>query len=86
MFILETTNQPILTTFLQDLQNQLKKLSGEIGDREGALGQHYQALLDETTRKLQVHEVSIQRLTSTLADKEQQLQVTKPLTKLEPLV
>jgi phage host-nuclease inhibitor protein Gam len=86
MFILETTNQPILTTFLQDLQNQLKKLSGEIGDREGALEQHYQALLDETTRKLQVHEVSIQRLTSTLADKEQQLQVTKPLTKLEPLV
>uniref|UniRef100_A0A8C5D3B0 CDK5 regulatory subunit associated protein 2 n=1 Tax=Gadus morhua TaxID=8049 RepID=A0A8C5D3B0_GADMO len=59
---------------VRQIQKQLKKLSGEIGDREGALEQHYQALLDETTRKLQVHEVSIQRLTSTLADKEQQLQ------------
>ncbi|XP_070845924.1 CDK5 regulatory subunit-associated protein 2 isoform X3 [Chaetodon trifascialis] len=57
-----------------DLTNQLKKLSGEIGDREAALEQQYQELLDQTKRKLQAHEVTIQRLTSTLADKEQQLQ------------
>lgn len=62
---------------LQDLNNQLKKLSGEIGEKESALEQHYQELLDQTTRKLQSHESTIQRLTSTLADKEQQLQVTQ---------
>lgn len=61
----------------QDLNNQLKKLSGEIGDRESALEQQYQELLDQTKRKVQAHEVTIQRLTSTLADKEQQLQVTQ---------
>ncbi|XP_035464454.2 CDK5 regulatory subunit-associated protein 2 isoform X2 [Scophthalmus maximus] len=59
---------------LNDLNNQLKKLSGEIGEREIALEQQYQELLDQTNRKLQTHEVTIQRLTSTLADKEQQLQ------------
>ncbi|XP_023258444.1 CDK5 regulatory subunit-associated protein 2-like isoform X4 [Seriola lalandi dorsalis] len=59
---------------LNDLNNQLKKLSGEIGERESALEQQYQELLDQTKRKLQAHEVTIQRLTSTLADKEQQLQ------------
>ncbi|XP_049459390.1 CDK5 regulatory subunit-associated protein 2 isoform X2 [Epinephelus fuscoguttatus] len=59
---------------LNDLNNQLKKLSGEIGDRESALEQQYQELLDQTKRKVQAHEVTIQRLTSTLADKEQQLQ------------
>lgn len=52
-------------------------MSDEIGDRESALQQQYQELLDQTKRKLQSHEVTIQRLTSTLADKEQQLQVTK---------
>ncbi|KAF7656265.1 hypothetical protein LDENG_00044490, partial [Lucifuga dentata] len=59
---------------LNDLHNQLKKLGGEIGDRESALEQQYQELLDQTKRKLQVHEVTIQRLTASLADKEQQLQ------------
>ncbi|XP_029300550.1 LOW QUALITY PROTEIN: CDK5 regulatory subunit-associated protein 2 [Cottoperca gobio] len=59
---------------LNDLNNQLKKLSGEIGDRESALQQQYQELLDQTKRKVQAHEVTIQRLTSTLSDKEQQLQ------------
>ncbi|XP_071322292.1 CDK5 regulatory subunit-associated protein 2 isoform X2 [Trachinotus anak] len=59
---------------LNDLNNQLKKLGGEIGERESALEQQYQELLDQTKRKLQAHEVTIQRLTSTLADKEQQLQ------------
>ncbi|KAG7241199.1 hypothetical protein INR49_025942 [Caranx melampygus] len=59
---------------LNDLNNQLKKLSGEIGERENALEQQYQEMLDQTKRKLQAHEVTIQRLTSTLADKEQQLQ------------
>lgn len=50
-------------------------MSDEIKDRESALEQQYHELLDETKRKLQTHEVTIQRLTSTLADKEQQLQV-----------
>ncbi|TMS07985.1 Myomegalin [Larimichthys crocea] len=59
---------------LNDLNNQLKKLSGEIRDRESTLEQQYQELLDQNKRKLQAHEVTIQRLTSTLADKEQQLQ------------
>ncbi|XP_063746348.1 CDK5 regulatory subunit-associated protein 2 isoform X3 [Eleginops maclovinus] len=59
---------------LNDLNNQLKKLSGEIGDRESALEQQYQELLDQTKRKVHSHEVTIQRLTSSLADKEQQLQ------------
>ena len=62
---------------LQDLNNQLKKLSGEIGEKESALEQQYQELLDQTKRKVLAHEVTIQRLTSTLADKEQQLQVTQ---------
>lgn len=60
---------------LQDLTNQLKKVSDEIADRESALQQQYQETLDHTKRKLQAHEVTIQRLTSTLSDKEQQLQV-----------
>uniref|UniRef100_A0A3Q3NA25 CDK5 regulatory subunit associated protein 2 n=1 Tax=Labrus bergylta TaxID=56723 RepID=A0A3Q3NA25_9LABR len=59
---------------LNDLNNHLKKLSGEIGVRESALEQQYEELLDQTKRKLQSHECTIQRLTSTLADKEQQLQ------------
>ncbi|XP_078812333.1 CDK5 regulatory subunit-associated protein 2 isoform X3 [Oryzias latipes] len=59
---------------LNDLNNQLKKLNGEMGERESALEQQYQDLLDQTKRKLQAHEVTIQRLTSSLADKEQQLQ------------
>lgn len=50
-------------------------MSDEIKDRESALEQQYHELLDETKRKLQAHEVTIQRLTSTLSDKEQQLQV-----------
>ncbi|XP_047425112.1 CDK5 regulatory subunit-associated protein 2 isoform X3 [Mugil cephalus] len=59
---------------LNDLKNQLKKLSDETGEREGALKQEYQELLDQTKRKLQTSEATIQRLTCTLADKEQQLQ------------
>ncbi|XP_057675056.1 CDK5 regulatory subunit-associated protein 2 isoform X2 [Corythoichthys intestinalis] len=58
---------------LNDLNNQLKKLSGEIAERESSLEQQYQDLLDQTQRKVLAHEVTIQRLTSTLADKEQQL-------------
>ncbi|XP_061703679.1 CDK5 regulatory subunit-associated protein 2 isoform X1 [Syngnathoides biaculeatus] len=58
---------------LNDLNNQLKKLSSEIGERESSLEEHYQELLHQTQRKVQAHEVTIQRLTSTLADKEQQL-------------
>ena len=65
----------IINLPLQDLNNQLKKLSGEIGERESALEQQYEELLDQTNRRVQAHEVTIQRLTSTLADKEQQLQV-----------
>lgn len=48
-----------------------------MGERESALEQQYQDALDQTKRKLQAHEVTIQRLTSSLADKEQQLQVTE---------
>lgn len=50
-------------------------MTDEIKDRESALEQQYHEMLDETKRKLQAHEVTIQRLTSTLADKDQQLQV-----------
>ncbi|KAM8871347.1 CDK5 regulatory subunit-associated protein 2 [Synchiropus picturatus] len=59
---------------VNDLNNQLKKLSSEIGERESSLEFHYQELLDQTKRKVQAHEVTIQRLTATLAEKEQQLQ------------
>ncbi|KAG7268206.1 hypothetical protein CRUP_022895, partial [Coryphaenoides rupestris] len=59
---------------LNDLQNQLKKLSGEIRDREAALEQQYQSVLDQTNRRLQAHEVTIQRLTASVVDKEQRLQ------------
>ncbi|KAK2819336.1 hypothetical protein Q5P01_024897 [Channa striata] len=59
---------------LNDLNNQVKKLSGEIGEKESALELQYQELLDQTKRKLQAHEVTIQRLTLNLADKDQQLQ------------
>ncbi|XP_061764180.1 CDK5 regulatory subunit-associated protein 2 isoform X2 [Nerophis ophidion] len=59
---------------LNDLNNQLKKLSSEIGERESSLEHQYQEVLDQTKRKLQAHEVTIQRLTSSLADKEKQLQ------------
>lgn len=67
----------------KDLKNQLKKMNDEIKERESALEHQYQELLDQTKRKLQAHEVTIQRLTSTLADKEQQLQV-KPQNALFP--
>lgn len=50
-------------------------MTDEIKDRESALEQQYHELLDESKRKLQAQEVTIQRLTSTLADKDQQLQV-----------
>ncbi|XP_019738154.1 CDK5 regulatory subunit-associated protein 2 isoform X3 [Hippocampus comes] len=59
---------------LNDLTNQLKKLSDEIGEKESSLEHQYQELLDQTRRKVHAHEVTIQRLTFTLADKEQQLQ------------
>ncbi|XP_048874653.1 CDK5 regulatory subunit-associated protein 2 isoform X2 [Brienomyrus brachyistius] len=59
---------------VNDLQNQLKKLKGELGERESALEQHYQSLLNESQRTLQGHEVTIQRLTCSLSDKEHQLQ------------
>lgn len=64
---------------MQDLNNQLRKVSDEIRERESALEQQYEELLDQTKRKLQAHEVTIQRLTSTLADKEQQLQAMMKL-------
>lgn len=50
-------------------------MNDEIKERESALEQQYHERLDQTKLKLQAHEVTIQRLTSTLADKEQQLQV-----------
>lgn len=48
-----------------------------MGERESALEQQYQEMLEQTKRKLHTHEVTIQRLTSTLADKEKQLQVAR---------
>lgn len=63
--------------FSQDLTNQLKKVNGEMKERESALEQQYQEMLEQTKRKLHSHEATIQRLTTTLADKEQQLQVTQ---------
>ncbi|XP_055087871.1 CDK5 regulatory subunit-associated protein 2 isoform X2 [Periophthalmus magnuspinnatus] len=59
---------------LNDLNNQLKKLSGDIKDRESALEQQYQETLNQTKQKILAHEVTIQRLTTSLMDKEQQLQ------------
>ncbi|KAG7477293.1 hypothetical protein MATL_G00092500 [Megalops atlanticus] len=59
---------------INHLANQLKKLSGGVGESEGALEQLYQALLEESKRKIQGHELTIQRLTSSLSEKEQQLQ------------
>lgn len=61
----------------QEVQNQLKKLTGELGERESSLKQQYQELLEQTKRRLQGHEVTIQRLTTCLTDKEQQLQVER---------
>ncbi|KAJ7988233.1 hypothetical protein DPEC_G00321470 [Dallia pectoralis] len=59
---------------LNEVQNQLKKLSGELGERESGLKQQYQELLEQSRRRLEGHEVTIQRLSTCLADKEQQLQ------------
>ncbi|KAM9518547.1 CDK5 regulatory subunit-associated protein 2 isoform 4-T5 [Salvelinus alpinus] len=59
---------------LNEMQNQLKKLNGELGERESSLEQQYQEQLEQTKRRLQSHDVTIQRLTTCLADKEQQLQ------------
>ncbi|KPP78764.1 CDK5 regulatory subunit-associated protein 2-like [Scleropages formosus] len=66
---------------INDLQNKLKKLNGEMGERENALEQQYQALLDESKRKLQAHELTIQRLSSNLSEKEHQLQEYMKLIK-----
>ncbi|KAK7896463.1 hypothetical protein WMY93_021788 [Mugilogobius chulae] len=56
---------------LEDMQQQQKK-----GDKaiNSALEQQYQETLNQTKQKLLAHEVTIQRLRSTLIDKEQQLQ------------
>ncbi|XP_055010194.1 CDK5 regulatory subunit-associated protein 2 isoform X3 [Boleophthalmus pectinirostris] len=59
---------------LNDLNNQLKKLNGDIKYRESALEQQYQEALNQTKQKVLAHEATIQRLTTSLMDKEQQLQ------------
>ena len=59
----------------QDLQNQLKKLSGELGARESERSKEQDEELEESKRREHTHESSIQRLTHTLTYKEQQLQV-----------
>lgn len=69
----------MITFFSQDLTNQLKKVNGEMKERESALEQQYQEMLEQTKRKLHSHELTIQRLTTTLTDKEQQLQVTQSM-------
>ncbi|MBN3322421.1 CK5P2 protein, partial [Atractosteus spatula] len=59
---------------INDLQNQLKKLKGEVAEKERALDQQYQALLSESKQKAQSLELTIKRLTSSLSEKDQLLQ------------
>ncbi|XP_071219056.1 myomegalin-like [Salvelinus alpinus] len=66
---------------LNEVQNQLQKLTGELGERESSLKQQCQELLEQTKRRLQGHEVTIQRLTTCLTDKEQQLQEYMNITR-----
>ncbi|XP_029544750.2 myomegalin-like [Oncorhynchus nerka] len=66
---------------LNEVQNQLKKLTGELGERESGLKQQYQELLEQTKRRLQGHEVTIQRLTTCLTDKDRQLQEYMNITR-----
>ncbi|MGH0118935.1 UNVERIFIED_CONTAM: hypothetical protein FKN15_054929 [Acipenser sinensis] len=59
---------------VNDLRNQLKKLNGEMAEKEHALEQQYQALLSESKQKVQSQEITIKRLTSSLNEKDQLLQ------------
>lgn len=60
---------------LQDLQNQLKKLSGELAERENSL--EYQRLEQQEHSREAEHKLqtTIQHLTTSLTHKDQQLQV-----------
>uniref|UniRef100_A0A8C7TBR4 Uncharacterized protein n=1 Tax=Oncorhynchus mykiss TaxID=8022 RepID=A0A8C7TBR4_ONCMY len=78
---LEELQQQKVDKALNEVQNQLKKLTGEPGERESSLKQQYQELLEQTKRRLQGHEVTIQRLTTCLTDKEQQLQEYMNITR-----
>ena len=73
---------------LNEVQKQLRKLSGEVGQREAALEQQYQDLLTQTSRRLAGLEATVQRLTDSLAGKETQLQeymnMVKDLENREP--
>ncbi|XP_015222208.2 CDK5 regulatory subunit-associated protein 2 isoform X2 [Lepisosteus oculatus] len=66
---------------INDLQNQLKKLKGEVAEKERALDQQYQALLSESKQKAQSLELTIKRLTSSLSEKDQLLQEYMNMTK-----
>ncbi|XP_058843038.1 uncharacterized protein LOC117422421 isoform X2 [Acipenser ruthenus] len=59
---------------VNDLRNQLKKLNGEMAEKEHALEQQYQALLSESKQKVQSQEITIKRLTSSLNEKDELLQ------------
>ncbi|XP_041095597.1 myomegalin-like isoform X3 [Polyodon spathula] len=59
---------------VNDLRNQLKKLNGEMAEKEHSLEQQYQALLSESKQKVQSQEITIKRLTSSLNEKDQLLQ------------
>ncbi|XP_070990985.1 myomegalin-like [Oncorhynchus clarkii lewisi] len=79
--LLEELQQQKVDKALNEVQNQLKKLTVEPGERESSLKQQYQELLEQTKRRLQGHEVTIQRLTTCLTDKEQQLQEYMNITR-----
>ncbi|MGH0170975.1 UNVERIFIED_CONTAM: hypothetical protein FKN15_060117 [Acipenser sinensis] len=59
---------------VNDLRNQLKKMNGEMAEKEHALEQQYQALLSESKQKVQSQEITIKCLTSSLNEKDQLLQ------------
>ncbi|XP_063066939.1 CDK5 regulatory subunit-associated protein 2 isoform X2 [Engraulis encrasicolus] len=59
---------------INDLQNQLKKLSGELGEKQSESEKEHSEQLEESKRREHRHETTIQRLTHTLTHKEQQLQ------------
>ncbi|KAG5272948.1 hypothetical protein AALO_G00171040 [Alosa alosa] len=59
---------------INDLQNQLKKLSSELGAKQSEREKEHSEELEESKRREHTHESTIQRLTHTLTHKEQQLQ------------
>ncbi|XP_062409721.1 CDK5 regulatory subunit-associated protein 2 isoform X2 [Sardina pilchardus] len=59
---------------INDLQNQLKKLTSELGAKTSEREKEHSEELEQSKRREHTHESTIQRLTHTLTHKEQQLQ------------